>query len=98
MANGALVTGTNEGVDNVVLGDGDFNDPTDNYANGWLNHLYIYADLEGSNPNNSSLEADKIRLGVDGHIISGQRRAPPCTPLGPTGNGCVLRQRADLLR
>ena len=63
-ANGALVTGPYEGVDDVVLGDGDFNDPTDNYANGWLNHFYIYADLEGSNPNNSSLEADKLRLGV----------------------------------
>jgi len=49
-ANGALVTGTYEGVDGVVLGDGVIAGPTDNYANGWLNHFYIYADLEGTVP------------------------------------------------
>ena len=82
-SNGALVTGTYEGVDGVVLGDGDFNDPTDNYANGWLNHFYIYADLEGSNPNNSSLEADKIRLGVTrSYRVSRPTRVPPCIPWG----------------
>ncbi len=76
-----------EGVDDVVLGDGDFNDPTDNYANGWLNHFYIYADLEGSNPNNSSLEADKIRLGVTGHIEYPADVGAALQPMGPTGNG-----------
>jgi hypothetical protein len=86
-ANGALVTGTYEGVNDVVLGDGDFNDPTDNYANGWLNHFYIYADLEGSNPNNSSLEADKIRLGVTGHIEYPADSGAALQPMGPTGNG-----------
>jgi len=25
-----------------------YNDPEDNYANAWLNHLYIYANLEGT--------------------------------------------------
>ncbi len=85
-ANGALVTGSYEGVDDVVLGDGDFNDPTDNYANGWLNHLYIYADLEGSNPNNSSLEADKIRLGVTGHVEYPADVGAALQPMGPTGS------------
>ncbi len=61
--------------------------PTDNYANGWLNHFYIYADLEGSNPNNSSLEADKIRLGVTGHIEYPADCGAALQPMGPTGNG-----------
>ena len=47
---GKLVTGTYAGLNNVVLGDGDYTDNTDNFANGWLNHFYIYEDLEGSNP------------------------------------------------
>jgi hypothetical protein len=85
-ANGALVTGTYEGADGVVLGDGDFADTTDNYANGWLNHFYIYADLEGSNPNNSSLEADKIRLGVAGHIEYPADVGAALQPMGPTGS------------
>ena len=41
----------------VMLGDGGavpssdptaYDDPEDNYANAWLNHLYIYANLEGT--------------------------------------------------
>ena len=60
---------------------------TDNYANGWLNHFYIYADLEGSNPGNSSLEADKIRLGVAGHIEYPADSGAALHPMGPTGNG-----------
>jgi hypothetical protein len=83
---GKLVTGNYEGVGGVVLGDGDFNDPTDNYANGWLNHFYIYADLEGSNPSNSSLEADKIRLGVTGHIEYPADVGAALQPMGPTGS------------
>jgi hypothetical protein len=83
---GKLVTGNYEGVDDVVLGDGDTSDATDNYANGWLNHFYIYADLEGSNPGNSSLEADKIRLGVQGHIEYPADVGAALQPMGPTGS------------
>ena len=36
------------GFGEVVVGDGDYMDATDNYANGWLNHFYIYANLEGT--------------------------------------------------
>ena len=38
------------GVTGAMLGDGDFNDPTDNYWNAVWNHLYIYEGLEGHNP------------------------------------------------
>ena len=31
------------GFGETVVGDGDYTDATDNYANGWLNHFYIYA-------------------------------------------------------
>jgi hypothetical protein len=83
---GKLVRGSYNGLSTVVLGDGDYTDATDNYANGWLNHFYIYADLEGSNPNNSSLEADKIRLGVSGHVEYPKNVGAALQPMGPTGN------------
>ena len=82
-ANGGLVTGTNNGATGVILGDGDTTDFTDNYANSWLNHFYIYADLEGSNPNNSTLEADKIRLGVTGHVEYPDNVGAALHPMGP---------------
>ncbi|MEK6776052.1 MAG: hypothetical protein AABY87_04095 [bacterium] len=82
-ANGALIYGTKNGASGVVLGDGDTSDFTDNYANAWMNHLYIYADLEGSNPNNSSLEKDKIRLGVTGHVEYPENVGAALHPMGP---------------
>ena len=32
----------------VLQGNGSYADPEDNYANAWLNHFYIYANLEGT--------------------------------------------------
>ena len=84
---GKLVTGTYGGLNNVVLGDGDYTDFTDNFANGWLNHFYIYADLEGGNPANTSLEQDKIRLGVSGMVEYPADSGAALQPMGPTGNG-----------
>jgi cytochrome c5 len=90
---GKIVTGTYAGLNNVVLGDGDYTDNTDNFANGWLNHFYIYAPgssgrfLEGENPSGTSLEANKIRLGVSGHVEYPADSGAALQPLGPTGNG-----------
>ncbi len=84
---GKLITGTYAGLNNVVLGNGDYSDPTDNFANGWLNHFYIYADLEGTVPGGTSLEADKIRLGVAGMVEYPADSGAALQPLGPTGNG-----------
>jgi hypothetical protein len=78
---GSLVTGTYNGSTNVVLGDGKIQPVRDSYANGWMNHLYIYSDLEGGNPNNSTLEADKIRLGVD--VVFQPDCGPSGQPMGP---------------
>jgi len=47
---GKLVTGTYNGQNNVVLGNGDYTDPTDNFANGVWNHLYIFADPANLTP------------------------------------------------
>jgi len=87
-AGNALIYGTYNGSTGVLQGDGDFGDSNDNYANAWLNHFYIYADLEGSNPNNSSAEADKIRLGMpNAHIpfstILPDNTGPAFHPVGP---------------
>ncbi len=75
---------------NVMLGNGSYSDPEDNYANAWLNHLYIYADLSGSNPKNTSAEKDKIRLGLRNQNASTvfstvvpQNSGPAFHPLGP---------------
>ncbi len=82
-ANGKLTYGSYNGATDVVQGDGDLTDATDNYWNAAWNHLYIYADLEGSNPNNSSLEADKIRLGVAGHVEYPENTGAALHPMGP---------------
>ncbi|MBI5748258.1 MAG: hypothetical protein HZA00_03960 [Nitrospinae bacterium] len=37
----------------------------ENVANAYFRHLYIYSDLEGSNPNNTSVDKDKLRVGVE---------------------------------
>ena len=69
-----MVYATSDNIPNVMQGNGNFADPTDNFANGWLNHLYIYANaegnpnLEGENASGGSLEKDKIRLGVTGMV------------------------------
>jgi len=89
--NNALVTGSYEGAENVVLGDGDTQDNNDNYANGWLNHLYIYEDLEGSNTAGSTLERDKIRLGMPNAVIGfstvlPENSGPAFHPVGPGGS------------
>jgi hypothetical protein len=88
---GGLVTGTYAGLNNVVQGDGSYTTPTnmmvpggtDNFQNGWLNHFYIYQDLEGSNPTHTSLEADKIRLGVAGMVEYPPDCGPSLQPMGP---------------
>jgi hypothetical protein len=95
-AGNALVTGTYEGATNVVLGDGDYTDPEDNYGSGWMNHFYIYSDLEGGNPTaDVSAEADKIRLGLQNvnastplSLVVPDDCGPAFHPLGPdTQNG-----------
>jgi hypothetical protein len=85
-----LVYGTYDGALNVVKGDGNFTDPEDNYANAWLNHFYIYGDLEGSNPSNTSLDKNKIRLGsrnlnsaVQFATVLPQNSGPAFHPMGP---------------
>ncbi len=81
--NGALVYGDYDagGFSGVLQGDGDTADANDDYWNAIWNHLYIYADLEGSNPNNSSLEADKIRLGI--HVVYPDNTGAALQPMGP---------------
>jgi hypothetical protein len=83
---GKLVSGSYQGIPNVVLGDGDYRGRTDNYANGWLNHLYVYEDAEGSNPTGTSLERDKIRLGVAGMVEYPKNVGAGLQPMGPDGN------------
>lgn len=76
------------GVTGAMLGDGDYNDPTDNYWNAVWNHLYIYEGLEGHNPGNSTSEKDKIRLGVAGHVEYPVDCGAGLHPMGPvTQNG-----------
>ena len=93
----ALVFGPYNGYNNVIQGSGVIGDvATDNYANGWLNHFYIYGNLEGLD--NTGLEADKVRLGVAGQVEYPPNSGAALQPLGPTGNGAfenVLTFSAD---
>ena len=95
-ADNKLITGVYEGSPGVVLGDGDYNDPEDNYGSGWMNHLYIYQNLEGGNPTaNVSGEKDKIRLGLQNlnastplPLVIPDDCGPAFHPMGPdTQNG-----------
>ncbi len=93
-AGNALVYGPYNGVENVVQGSGVIGDnaATDNYANAWLNHFYIYTNPETGAPNlegkgNTGLEADKIRLGVAGQVEYPANSGAALQPMGPTGNG-----------
>ncbi len=66
--------------------------PADNYQNAIWNHLYFYGNnggppLEGENPSNSSLEADKIRLGVNGQVVYPPDCGAALHPLGPVTQG-----------
>jgi len=47
-----------------VNGDGDMNDPGDNFANYVWTHLYIYEDLEGSIPDEAT-EEDRLHVGQE---------------------------------
>jgi len=80
-ANGALVYGDYNGAHGVLQGNGSFADANDNYWNASWNHLYIYSGLEGDNPNHSSAEADKIRLGID--VVYPENTGAALHPMGP---------------
>ena len=81
---GSFVTGEYNGAQGVVLGDGDTNDASDNYQNAVWNHLYFYENLEGDNSTGTSADADKIRLGVNGHVVYPEDCGPALHPMGPT--------------
>lgn len=59
-------------------GDGDLNDPDDNFANYVWTHLYIYADLEGTIPEDAT-EEDRLHVGQD--IIVQQDHGPSGMPM-----------------
>jgi cytochrome c553 len=87
VVNGALQYGGYDGADGVVQGNGTLGEPADNYQNAIWNHLYFYSDLEGSNPGNTSLEANKIRLGVNGQVVYPPDCGAALHPLGPETQG-----------
>ncbi len=83
---GSLKQGLREGYYNSYIGDGSY-DPG-GYANGWLNHLYVYGDLEGSKTVPPGKDSDKIYLGVDVPVPADC--GPALHPLGP-----ITRAHAD---
>jgi hypothetical protein len=80
-AGGNLVYGTYNGANNVLQGNGSFADANDNFWNASWNHLYIYQDLEGTDPGGTSAEADKIRLGID--VVYPENTGAALQPMGP---------------
>jgi hypothetical protein len=85
-----------DGYDGPVVGNGDYMGATDNYANGWLNPWYIFNDpehptpagpnFEGHNSTGTTLEIDKVRLGVVGHVEYPANVGAAVQPMGPTGS------------
>ena len=85
------------GSRDVVLGNCAFNEPNcyddtgatfgapvDNYQNAVWNHLYIYEDTEGSNPDDTSSESAKLRLGL--HVDYPTNVGPAGHAMGPVGS------------
>jgi hypothetical protein len=66
-------------------------DTGESVANAYFSHLYIYKDLEGSNPGNTSLDASKIYVGGPKLQVpqdagpSGQKLSGFLRNSGPTG-------------
>ncbi|MBI4456630.1 MAG: hypothetical protein HY644_12120 [Acidobacteria bacterium] len=48
-----------------INGNGNPYEANENVANAYFRHLYIYGDLEGSNPKNTSRDKEKMRVGVE---------------------------------
>lgn len=88
-ADGTFVTGTYNGSDGVVMGDGDTSGGADNYQNAVWNHLYFYENLEGDNSTGTTADANKIRLGVNGHVVYPTDCGAALHPMGPTSGGAA---------
>lgn len=48
-----------------VNGDGEYGQENENVANAYFTHLYVYKDLKGSNPKNTSKDSEKKRVGIE---------------------------------
>ena len=48
-----------------INGDGNPYGANESVANAYFDHLYVYADLEGSNPKHTSKDSEKLRVGAD---------------------------------
>ncbi len=46
-------------------GNGNPYEAGENVANAYFHHLYVYADLAGSNPKGTSADKDKLRVGIE---------------------------------
>ena len=88
-ADGTFVTGSYNGADGVVLGNGTLGEGADNYQNAVWNHLYFYENLEGDNSTGTTADANKIRLGVNGHVVYPTDCGAALHPLGPVSGGAA---------
>ena len=84
---GSFVTGSYNGSDGVMKGNNTLGEGADNYQNAVWNHLYYYDNLEGDNTTGTSLEKDKTRLGVNGHVVYPPDCGAALHPMGPTTQG-----------
>jgi hypothetical protein len=58
-----------------VNGDGKYTE-NENVANAYFTHLYVYKDLKGTNPKNTSTDSEKLRVGIE---------VPVPQDMGPAG-------------
>jgi len=86
-ADGSFVTGAYNGADGVMLGNGTLGEGADNYQNAVWNHLYFFENLEGDNTTGTTLEIDKIRLGVNGMVVYPPDCGAALHPMGPVTQG-----------
>lgn len=58
----------------------------ENVGNAYFTHLYVYRDLKGSNPENTSLDSKKLRVGIEIPILKDNGPAGTAVP-SPMSDG-----------
>ncbi len=67
-----------------VNGDGKYGD-SENVGNAYFTHLYVYKDLKGSNPEKTSADSAKLRVGIEIPVLKDQGPAGSAIPSSMSG-------------
>lgn len=76
-----------------INGDGKYG-PNENVANAYFSHLYVYKDLKGTNPKNTSADKEKLFVGIQ--IPVPRDNGPAGAAVGSPMKGGYLHYTGDV--